>query len=109
MLPVRDAMASAVAQLLRDQPVSPGKVGFAWRVAAGPAAARATEVSLDPKGVLHVYAEDPHWRKEIRHAAGVLLQRLGDLLGPGVVKKVTVGRGTPAAATTTPPPPPARR
>lgn len=107
MLPVRDAMSSAVAQLLRDQPISPGKVGFAWRVAAGPALARATEVALDQRGVLHVVAQDPHWRKEIRHAAPVLQRRLADLLGAGVVKKVTVSRATNAA--TTPPPGPSAR
>ena len=104
MIPVRDTMHPALVQLLRGQPDSPGKVGFAWRVAVGPAAARATVTMLDARGVLRVTAEDAHWRSELRRAAPMLQRRLAGLLGDGVVKKVTISRVQTGPATRTTPP-----
>ena len=35
--PLNSAIPGALAELLRDAPLSPGKVSFAWRAAVGPA------------------------------------------------------------------------
>jgi predicted nucleic acid-binding Zn ribbon protein len=109
MIPVRDAIPPALAQLLRGQPNSPGKVEFAWRAVVGPAAARASTVTLDQKGVLHVSAADPHWRKELRRAVPTIQRRIAELLGDGVVRRVTFSRVPGAPATTTAGPPPGPR
>ena len=47
--------------------------------------------------MLHVTAEDAHWRSELRRAAPMLQRRLAELLGDGVVKKVTISRVQTAA------------
>ena len=56
MRPLTHALPGALAQLLRDTPLSDGKVGFAWRAAVGPAVERATKVEwvvdLWPRGYL---------------------------------------------------------
>jgi predicted nucleic acid-binding Zn ribbon protein len=100
-------MSPVLVALLRGQPDSPARTEFAWRVAVGPAAARATTVTLDKRRVLHVEARDPHWRAELRRAAPMLQQRLAGLLGDEVVRRVTISRapgGRAAPATTTTPP-----
>ena len=107
MRAVRDVIPATVMALLRDQPHSEGKVEFAWRVAAGPALARATTLRLDAKGTLHVGAEDPHWRREVARAMPVLRMRLADLLGTTDVKRVVSER--PARRTENDASRPARR
>ena len=54
--------------------------------------AQATSVTLDANGTLLVRADGEHWRRETARSAGVIAQRLGDLLGKQVVKRVTVRR-----------------
>src|SRR5471030_2776272 len=76
------ALPGALTELLRDTPLSPGKVSFAWRAAVGPALGRETEVRLD-KGTLTVEAASAHWVKEVRRSSGIILSRLHTLLGPG--------------------------
>ena len=86
----RSSATSLLHTLLKDQPASAAKVTFAWKVAAGPALARATSVRWDDSRVLHVTAGNDAWRREIRHARPMLLERLGQILGPDVVKRMTV-------------------
>jgi len=52
MRPLTHAVPGALIQLLRDTPISDGKVGFAWSAAVGPALARATRVKLDGQTLL---------------------------------------------------------
>jgi hypothetical protein len=76
--------------LLIDQPTSAAKVTFAWRIAAGAAMVRATEVAWSPDGTLRVRARDAAWRREIQHARSVIAERLRYLLGPDVVRAIVV-------------------
>ena len=66
--------------LLRDAPVSQGKVGFAWRVAVGAAVERATRIRLEA-GVLFVETDSPQWSREVMRSSPVILERLRGLLG----------------------------
>jgi len=89
MEPLHTTATHALRHLLDGQPTSPAKVAFAWRMAAGPALARAA----DPEwrdGVLVVRAHADAWRKELRHARPVLTTRLQELLGPDVIKKIVI-------------------
>ena len=52
--------------------------------------AHATSVTLDANGTLLVHADGEHWRRETARSAWIIKQRLGDLLGGNVVKRVTV-------------------
>lgn len=89
MRPLTHALSGAIAELLRDVPVSNGKVDFAWRVAVGISLGRVTSVRLDG-GTLLVVAEDQHWAREITRSSGVILARLRTLLGQDTVNRIVV-------------------
>jgi predicted nucleic acid-binding Zn ribbon protein len=89
MRPLTHALPGAIAELLRDVPVSNGKVDFAWRVAVGTSVERVTSVRLDGC-ILLVVAEDQHWAREITRSSGVILARLQTLLGRDTVNRIVV-------------------
>jgi hypothetical protein len=90
MLPLRSASTRALQSLLNDQPVTAAKVVFAWQIAAGPALSRATALAWSDEGTLRVRARDGAWRNEVARARAMIAQRLEQLLGPGVVKKIVI-------------------
>src|SRR5580704_2740397 len=89
MRPLTHALPGAIAELLRDVPISNGKVDFAWRVAVGSSVERVTTVRLDGC-ILLVFAEDKHWAREITRSSGVILARLQTLLGQATVNRMEV-------------------
>jgi len=78
-------------QLLRDAPLSDGKVGFAWRAAVGPALGRATAIKLEQR-VLIVDTASAQWSREVTRSSPVILKRLQDLLGADTVERIEVRR-----------------
>jgi hypothetical protein len=88
---VSNTVPGAVALLMREAPLSPGKVQCAWSVAVGPAMQRATTVVRLDGGRLFVKAVDPQWAREVRRSSRVILPRLQYLLGTGVVSQLEVG------------------
>jgi hypothetical protein len=76
--------------LLRQQPDTPAKVVFAWRMAAGAALARATRASWEPDGTLRLEPETPVWYREVVRARPILAARLRALLGADVVKHISI-------------------
>jgi predicted nucleic acid-binding Zn ribbon protein len=91
MRSLADALPGALAELLRDTPLSDGKVTFAWKAAVGPAFERATNVKLEGK-VLIVEVTSAQWASEIKRSTRVILTRLQTLLGPDVVTSIVVRR-----------------
>jgi hypothetical protein len=89
MQPLTNAIPSALRSILRDAPLSQGKAAFAWRAAVGPAVDRVTAVHLESP-ILYVDASGPQWSNEIRRSSTVILRRLEQLLGPGVVERLEV-------------------
>jgi len=87
--PLTSALPGALAELLRDAPLSPGKVSFAWRAAVGPALERETSVRLEA-GTLIVDAMSKQWAREVRRSSSMILNRLQTLLGPGTVVSIVV-------------------
>jgi hypothetical protein len=86
-----DATSTSVLRdILRDQPLTEAKVAFAWRVAAGPALARAATVSWSATGTLVVRADSSAWRLEVVRAKSLIAERLGVLLGRDVVRRIQV-------------------
>ena len=81
MTPAHHILPGVLAEMIRRQPLSPAKVAFAWRAAAGAAVARATRVELREDGTLIVLVGDRRWRPEIERAAGMLRPKLAALLG----------------------------
>jgi hypothetical protein len=90
MVPLRTASTRALQSLLNDQPVTAAKVVFAWQIAAGPAMSRATSPVWSDEGILRVRARDTAWRHEVVRARPMIAQRLEQLLGPDVVKKIVI-------------------
>jgi hypothetical protein len=76
--------------ILSAQPTTSGKVLFAWRIAAGPALGRAGTPEWLPEGTLRVQARDAAWLREMRHARPIIMERLTQLLGAGVVRKFDI-------------------
>jgi hypothetical protein len=84
-----DTAPRALRLALAQQPNSPGKVLFAWTLAAGPALSRAATASW-VDGTLHLVAKSETWRRELLHARPQLIGRLEFLLGPGIVRKLAI-------------------
>ena len=89
MVPVHQIVPEVLARIVRQAPLTPEKVAFAWRAAVGPAIDRVTTVELENR-VLHVRVRDRAWRREIERVEGVIRNRLDGLLGVGVVRDMTV-------------------
>lgn len=83
------ALPGALAALLRDAPLSAGKVDFAWKAAVGPALQRVTAVRIEGS-VLLVDAASAAWAREVSRSSRLILARLQTLLGEKVVTGITV-------------------
>jgi hypothetical protein len=91
MIPVHRFMPEVLAGVLRNAPLTPEKVAFAWRSAVGPAVDKVTTVELRAP-VLHVRVKDATWQREVERSAGVIRARLDALLGDDVVHYIEVTR-----------------
>jgi hypothetical protein len=90
MEPLQRTAARALGELLHKQPTTPAKVAFAWQLAAGPALGRAGAVEWSDDGTLRIRARDETWLREIRRSRPIVLERMTELLGPGVVRKIVI-------------------
>ena len=89
MRPITHALPGALAELLKDAPLSPGKVNVAWRAAVGTAIDRASAVRLDGH-VLFIDARNAQWAREINRLSDTVLARLQLFLGPDTVTRLEV-------------------
>ena len=90
MIPVRQVLPDAVADIIRRAPLTPEKVAFVWRSVVGPAITQATSVSWGEDGVLHVKTKDAAWQREVERSATAIRARLATLLGERVVRYIDV-------------------
>jgi hypothetical protein len=89
MRPLTHALPGALAELLRDAPLSVGKVNFAWRAAVGAGVERVTSVRLEGR-ILVVEATSVQWAQEITRSSSLILTRLRTLLGSNTVTRIVV-------------------
>jgi hypothetical protein len=89
MRPLTQALPGALAALLRDVPLSAGKVDVAWKAAVGKNLERVSAVRLEGR-VLLVDVPDPIWAREITRSSPVILTRLQTLLGADAVDRILV-------------------
>lgn len=94
MIPVQNCVPAVLAEALRRQPLTPAKLEFCWRLAVGPAVARATRVALGAGGEIVVTAQDAHWRREVSRSLPVVRNRLEYLLGIPAVSRLVVLEGS---------------
>lgn len=86
---IAHAIPKALADALRETPLSSGKVEFAWKAAVGPAMERGTAVRLDGR-VLLVEARTSSWAREVSRSSRVILKRMETLLGPDIIRELKV-------------------
>lgn len=89
MKPLHAALPGALHAILREAPLSPGKVAFAWGAIVGPAVQRVTSIALD-QGRLIVDVTTEAWALEVERSRGSILKQLQDFLGPGAVSYIEV-------------------
>ena len=89
VIPVSQLLPRVLTDVLRNAPLTPEKVEFAWRSAVGSAVDKATSVHLAGQ-VLHVRVRDATWQREIERSARLIRSRLDALLGPDVVRYIDV-------------------
>ncbi len=87
MQPIGQILPRALADVVRQAPLSAGKVDFAWRTAVGSTMARSTAVRLDGR-VLLVDAQTMQWGAAVMRSSGIILTRLHRLLGPEAVSEI---------------------
>lgn len=80
----------ALTELLRQGPMSQGKLEVAWRAAVGDALSRVTTVRLQPDGLVEVRPADARWHRELKRSSDVILTRLKGLLGGDNVTRLSV-------------------
>ena len=83
------SLPRVLSEMLRNTPISPGKIEFAWKAAVGPAVGRATHVRLEGTTLL-VEATSPEWRREVARSAPVIIRRLHRLLGADIIKDLVI-------------------
>ena len=91
MQPVGQLLHGALAELVRDAPLSEGKVQLAWRAAVGPALERVTTVRLQDR-VLVVETVSAPWAREISRSSAMILARVQAVLGEPAVQRIAVRR-----------------
>ena len=84
------AAQAVLRHLLEEQPTTPAKIAFAWKMVAGAAIARATEITMRAEGAVVIRARDDAWRRAVRQAKPLLLRRMQDLLGAGAIRRLDV-------------------
>jgi hypothetical protein len=83
------AVPTALAVLLRDVPLSDGKVDFAWKTSVGPSLERVTAVKLE-RGSLIVEVPDENWAREMARSRPLILKRMQALLGSDVISEILI-------------------
>jgi hypothetical protein len=92
MTSVTEFAPAVLADAIRRQPLSTGKVMFAWQMAAGVQLARASraEIETDEGAWLSivVHARDPRWAGEVGRLRPMLIERLALLLGRKITLRI---------------------
>jgi hypothetical protein len=89
VIKANQVMPIVVAEVIRKAPLTDEKVAFAWRLAVGPAVAKATSVRLGSDGTLYVSAESKAWSDSVRDSVGLIRSRLAHYLGEDTVKRIS--------------------
>jgi hypothetical protein len=89
VIKANQVMPAVVGEVIRKAPLTDEKVAFAWRLAVGPAIAKATTVRLGSDGTLYVSAEAQAWIDSVRASVGLIRSRLAHFLGDDAIKRIS--------------------
>lgn len=90
MVSLQRVWPAAVSVVLKQGPLTAGKLRFAWRAAVGPALDRVSQVELGPDQTLIATVDDPRWRTEIARSKELIRARLAALIGPEAIRTITI-------------------
>jgi predicted nucleic acid-binding Zn ribbon protein len=90
MQPLQHTSTLVVRRLLAEQPTTAAKVAFAWQMAVGAAVARNNAPEWLGDGTLRVRTTSADWHRELSIGRSVILERLAEILGRGVVTKLVI-------------------
>jgi predicted nucleic acid-binding Zn ribbon protein len=79
--PLGGILPTVLRSVLARQPMSSGKLAFAWRASVGTAIARATRLERRSDDVLLVHPTSPQWRHELETQRELIEARLRTWLG----------------------------
>ena len=88
--PIGASTQQMLRSLLAAQPPSAARALFAWKMAAGPALARATQATWREDGTLVVRGVNEAWTRELRRARPLLTHRVRELLGDESVRRLVI-------------------
>jgi predicted nucleic acid-binding Zn ribbon protein len=91
MQPISQVLPRALVEMVRQAPLSAGKVDFAWRTAVGAPMARVTAVCLE-EGTLLVETQSAQWSAAVMRASPMILSRLRSMLGDDAVHNIRLRR-----------------
>jgi len=89
VIKANQVMPAVVGDVIRKAPLTDEKVAFAWRLAVGPAIAKATTVRLGSDGTLYLTAGSKAWVDSVRDSIGIIRSRLAHFLGDDAVKRIS--------------------
>jgi hypothetical protein len=89
MQPLGTLQSRVLPVLLARAPMSPEKLAFVWGQAVGAAMARASTVTLAGT-TLTARTAEPAWAREIQRSRALILARVQQLLGAGVVTALVI-------------------
>ena len=88
--PVKDSLDRFARQIGASEAAPLAKVFAHWEDVVGESvAAHARPLSL-VKGVLRVAVDQPGWATQLRYLAPRLVERIGEVAGPGLVDRLEV-------------------
>ena len=90
MEPIGASAHRILRSVLAAQPAGAARSLFAWKMAAGPAMARATDAVWHEDGTLVVRARTEAWVRELRRARPLLADRVRGLLGDDSVRRLVI-------------------
>ena len=89
MKPVPQFGSSVLGDIIRRQPLSPGKVSLAWQLAAGTQLARMAEAEFRAPATVLLRPKDARWAAAIERSRAMIAERLCGLLAiPGLQVKI---------------------
>lgn len=93
--PLGGILPTVLRSVLARQPMSSGKLAFAWRAAVGTAIERATRLDWRSDGVLLVQPASHEWRRELEAQRELIEARLRTWLGDDFAGLVILSEETP--------------
>lgn len=79
--PIGGILPGVLRSVLARQPMSPGKLAFAWRTAVGATIERATRVERRADGIVEVQPASRQWWRELEAQRTLIEERLRTWLG----------------------------